>query len=209
MLFSLYYSITMEKTSSSTSSNSNTLPFFVLIDAILLQAIYNCLSRVQNVFSRFQCILLQSQECCCNSTKVLDEKKLAFEPRRSQMTFEKRGDDGSLRREDVHMVMGDLGFFCSPEGEQLPETFSSDELSGLFDEKEPSLGEVKEAFDVFDENKDGFIDARELQRALCILGLKEGSKLEDCQKMIRTFDENRDGRIEFNEFVKVMEASFC
>ena len=213
MVFSLYYSITMEKTSSSTNSNSNTLPFFVLINVILLHAISNaisnCLSRVQNVYSRFQSILLQSQESCCNSTKVLDEKKLASEPRRSQMTFEKRGDDGSLRREDVHMVMGDLGIFCSPEGEQLPETFSSDELSGLFDEKEPSLGEVKEAFDVFDENKDGFIDARELQRALCILGLKEGSKLEDCQKMIRTFDENRDGRIEFKEFVKVMEASFC
>lgn len=107
------------------------------------------------------------------------------------------------------MVMEKLGIFCSPEGEELQEWFGSNELSGLFDEKEPSLEEVKEAFDVFDENRDGFIDAGELQTVLCILGLKEGKQLENCKKMIRTFDENRDGRIDFNEFVKFMENGFC
>ncbi|XP_009360612.1 probable calcium-binding protein CML46 [Pyrus x bretschneideri] len=195
----------MEKRSSLT--NPNTLPFFVLIDEILLHTISNWSSRVQNGFSRFQSAFLQSQENCCNS-KLLEEKNWDSESRRPQLVCEKR-DGGSLRREDVQKVMGGLGIFCGPEGEQLLETFSSDELTGLFDEKEPSLGEVKEAFNVFDENKDGFIDARELQRVLCILGLKEGSKLEDCQKMIRSFDKNGDGRIEFNEFVKVMEASLC
>ncbi|ESR56647.1 hypothetical protein CICLE_v10024475mg, partial [Citrus x clementina] len=84
----------------------------------------------------------------------------------------------------------------------------SRELSRLFEEKEPSLEEVKDAFDVFDENKDGFIDALELQRVLCILGMKEGFQLENCKKMIKTFDENGDGSIDFKEFVKFMESSF-
>ena len=71
-----------------------------------------------------------------------------------------------------------------------------------------SLEEVKQDFDVFDENKDGFIDDEELQRVLCILGLKEAAKLENCHKMIRIFDTNQDGRIDFIEFVKIMENRF-
>lgn len=118
-------------------------------------------------------------------------------------------DDGRFRRDGVEMVMRNLGFFCSRDWEELPESFSFDEISSLFEESEPSLVEVKEAFDVFDENRDGFIDAKELQRVLCILGLKEGSELENCGKMIKNYDINGDGRIDFNEFVKFMETTFC
>lgn len=118
-------------------------------------------------------------------------------------------DDGRFRRDGVEMVMRNLGFFCSRDLEELPESFSFDEISSLFEESEPSLVEVKEAFDVFDENRDGFIDAKELQRVLCILGLKEGSELENCRKMIRNYDINGDGRIDFNEFLKFMETTFC
>jgi calmodulin len=62
---------------------------------------------------------------------------------------------------------------------------------------------------VFDENKDGFIDAKELQRVLSALGLKDRAAMDDCKKMIRVFDENDDGRIDFDEFVKFMEGTFC
>lgn len=200
----------MEKTSH--------LPLFVIdaIIGILMYIVSNWLSSTQNCFSEFQSFL-QTQRKCSNLdselsqqplSKVSDEKNLDSELSQLPQLYEKK-DDGSLSREDGKTVMGNLGIFCSSECEDLPESFCSNELSGLFDEKEPSLEEVKQAFDVFDENKDGFIDARELQRVLCILGLKEGSKIEDCQRMIRTFDENRDGRIEFFEFVKFMEASFC
>lgn len=105
--------------------------------------------------------------------------------------------------------MGNLGIFRNLESEELQEYYGSDELSRLFEEEEPSLEELKEAFDVFDVNRDGFIDALELQRVLCILGLKEGLKMDNCNKMIKNFDENRDGRIDFREFVKFMEHSFC
>ncbi|KAH9726978.1 putative calcium-binding protein CML45 [Citrus sinensis] len=143
---------------------------------------------------------LQSVQSC--KSRNWDEKS-------KQASFNKKEhDDESLSRDEVEMVMRKLTLFCSFEDEELPQKLGSAELSWLFEEKEPSLEEVKEAFDVFDENKDGFIDAMELQRLLCILGLKEGFELENCKKMIKTFDKNGDGRIDFKEFVKFMEKSF-
>ncbi|KAL9293131.1 putative calcium-binding protein CML45 [Arabidopsis thaliana] len=104
------------------------------------------------------------------------------------------------------MVMRSLGLFYNDD--QLQEQYSAKEVSSLFEEKEASLEEVKQAFDVFDENKDGFIDAIELQRVLTILGFKQGSYLDNCLVMIRSLDGNKDGKIDFNEFVKFMETSF-
>ncbi|KAK8537589.1 hypothetical protein V6N13_096595 [Hibiscus sabdariffa] len=69
--------------------------------------------------------------------------------------------------------------------------------------------EVKEAFDVLDENNDGFIDADELRNALLSLGFIKESEEDDCQRMIKGFDDNSDGRIDLNEFLKVLERSFC
>ncbi|KAA8547976.1 hypothetical protein F0562_004405 [Nyssa sinensis] len=109
---------------------------------------------------------------------------------------------------NVEMLMEELGIFCHPDAEKLPERLSSSDLSNLFEE-EPSFDEVKEAFDVFDENRDGFIDAGELQRVLRVLGFKDGIERENCRRMIATFDENGDGRIDFKEFVKFMENSLC
>ncbi|KAE8670758.1 putative calcium-binding protein CML45 [Hibiscus syriacus] len=82
-------------------------------------------------------------------------------------------------------------------------------IDWLFEEEEPSLMEVKEAFDVFDENKDGFIDAKELRNALYSLGFIKEASEDDCERMIKGFDDNFDGQIDFNEFVKVLERSFC
>ncbi|KAL8229176.1 hypothetical protein R6Q57_014076 [Mikania cordata] len=77
----------------------------------------------------------------------------------------------------------------------------------MFDEEQPRLDEVKEAFDVFDENKDGYIDARELLRVISALGLMGNADMDDCKKMIRVFDNNSDDRIDFDEFVKFMEGT--
>ncbi|CAL5191196.1 unnamed protein product [Lathyrus oleraceus] len=118
-------------------------------------------------------------------------------------------DSVEIKRDEVETVMAKMGIFCSEESEELEEKYGSKELSELFEENEPSFEEVKMAFDVFDENNDGFIDAMELKRVMCILGFKEGSEVENCQKMIKNFDENQDGRIDFIEFVKIMENRLC
>ncbi|RRT36845.1 hypothetical protein B296_00053779 [Ensete ventricosum] len=116
-------------------------------------------------------------------------------------------EDQCLSRKEVEMVMDRMGICCPHEGEQLCEHMSSDEISGLFEENEPSLEEVKAAFCFFDANNDGFIDAVELQTALLKLGITDGLELGACRTMIAAYDENYDGKIGFNEFIKLMEIS--
>ncbi|KAK6928172.1 EF-hand domain [Dillenia turbinata] len=138
-----------------------------------------------------------------------EEKSPEFElPSQSVCSNEKAVVDNELQREEMEMLMDRLGIFLDSKGEKLQQRLNPQTISTLFEEKEPSLEEVNEAFRVFDENKDGFIDAEELQRVMTILGHKEGSKIADCKKMIRAYDENGDGRIDFHEFLKFMEHSF-
>ncbi|KAA8530372.1 hypothetical protein F0562_005081 [Nyssa sinensis] len=150
--------------------------------------------------------LVQSQLGLIDNLKIQAEKKNeGIElSNKSPSLREKNIDDGNLSREDVEMVMERLGISCNPEDKKLLETWGSSEIDNLFEE-EPSLDEVREAFDVFDENRDGFIDAGELKRVLCALGFKDGSEIENCRRLIATFDENEDGKIDFNEFAKLME----
>ncbi|OAY60181.1 probable calcium-binding protein CML46 [Manihot esculenta] len=165
------------------------------------------LSDLQKFFSRFW-FSLRSKTRFDNSRLWEKNRNQDCESSKSQCHLNNKRDDGNLRREEVEMVMGKVGIFCSTESEKLKESMGSDELSQLFDEKEPSLEELKEAFDVFDEKRDGFIDAEELQKLLLKLGLKEGSTMDNCRKMITACDENGDGRIDFIEFVKFMERVF-
>ncbi|KAL4319996.1 hypothetical protein GQ457_18G003650 [Hibiscus cannabinus] len=66
--------------------------------------------------------------------------------------------------------------------------------------------ELKEAFDVFDKDRDGLISFEELGSVLCSLGLKEGNKMEDCKAMIRKVDMDGDGMVNFDEFKKMMKT---
>ncbi|GAA0149011.1 hypothetical protein LIER_08294 [Lithospermum erythrorhizon] len=106
---------------------------------------------------------------------------------------------------ETEMVMERLGIYgmCFDNSKNI----GSKEIMGLFEEEEPRMEEVKEAFDVFDENGDGFIDAKELKRIIGKLGFEEASEVE-CQRMIKTFDCDGDGRISVGEFVKLLEYSF-
>lgn len=203
---SLYCLITMEKS----SANKNQHPFNQFFAFIQVLLFHKFLTRISSLNTFFLSCwsFVQSQFESCKS-RNWDEKSQDVELCSKQASFsEKKHDDDSLSRDQVEVVMKNLTLFCSPEGEELPQKLGSGELSRLFEEKEPSLEEVKQAFDVFDENKDGFIDAIELRRVLCILGMREGFELKNCKKMIKTFDENGDGRIDFKEFVKFMESSF-
>ncbi|CAL1385081.1 unnamed protein product [Linum trigynum] len=201
-----YYLITPQEGIVSTSQSSSLISLFY--DIILCKLIFDRVRSFPKLLSRFS-FFIQSQLRLGAGVEavVLPEG----EEKKEEAELEKKQSPAPLviSREDVEVVMGKLGFFCDPEGQQLKQSMGADQLLELFDEKEPSLEEVKEAFEVFDVNRDGFIDEMELQRVMFQLGLKEGVELESCKKMIGAFDVNGDGRIDFCEFVKFMDHSFC
>ncbi|CAL8088737.1 unnamed protein product [Calicophoron daubneyi] len=62
--------------------------------------------------------------------------------------------------------------------------------------------EVREAFNLFDEDKTGSIDIKDLKVAMRALGFEP--KREDVRKLISEFDCESKETIEFNEFLKMM-----
>ena len=66
-----------------------------------------------------------------------------------------------------------------------------------------SEGDLKKAFQIFDENGDGFISPEELEHMVNILsGVKMGK--EEVHELIRVADTNGDGKIDYKEFAVMM-----
>lgn len=116
-------------------------------------------------------------------------------------------DDEQLTIAELRAVMEKLGTSYDPDADTIEEKLSSDDIIALFEEQEPSLQELKEAFGMFDENNDGFIDAKEIRKFLCTLCFTEASEA-DYKRMIRAYDDNGDGLIDFHEFVRLVAKSF-
>ena len=57
---------------------------------------------------------------------------------------------------------------------------------------------IKQAFDMFDKDKSGSIDARELQIAMLALGVEV--TIDEAQIIIQQFDEDHNQKIDYGEF---------
>ncbi|XVE63688.1 hypothetical protein DITRI_Ditri07aG0040000 [Diplodiscus trichospermus] len=103
----------------------------------------------------------------------------------------------------------DFDEFCilyqAMDGDDKEGERRGDHGNGVVEEGDGE-GELKEAFDVFDKNKDGLISVEELGSVLCSLGLNEGNKMEDCKAMIRKVDMDGDGMVNFDEFKRMMKS---
>lgn len=110
-----------------------------------------------------------------------------------------------LCKEEIIVVMEKLGLKVEFDEDVTGEFGDEQEIALMF-ENGVSLEELNEAFNVFDENRDGFIEAAELKRVLCCLGLHRD--FVECQKMINAVDQNGDGLVDHYEFVVLMEQSF-
>jgi centrin-1 len=64
--------------------------------------------------------------------------------------------------------------------------------------------QIREAFDLFDTDGSGSIDAKELKVAMRTLGFEP--KKEEIKKMIADIDTDGSGTIDFNEFMEMMTA---
>ena len=69
---------------------------------------------------------------------------------------------------------------------------------------EEQMQEIREAFDLFDTDGSGSIDAKELKVAMRALGFEP--KKEEIKKMIADIDTDGSGTIDFNEFLEMMTA---
>ncbi|KAL0337926.1 UNVERIFIED_CONTAM: putative calcium-binding protein CML36 [Sesamum calycinum] len=65
-------------------------------------------------------------------------------------------------------------------------------------------GELRDAFDFFDSDRDGKITAEELLNVFKTIG-DARCTLEDCQRMIRGVNRNGDGFVCFEDFSRMME----
>merc|ERR1711998_352099 len=64
--------------------------------------------------------------------------------------------------------------------------------------------EVKEAFDLFDTDGSGAIDAKELKIAMQALGFNPTT--EEVAKMVKDIDCDGNSTVEFEEFIEMMEG---
>ncbi|XP_060080010.1 calmodulin-beta-like [Ylistrum balloti] len=65
-----------------------------------------------------------------------------------------------------------------------------------------AISEMKEAFEVFDQDGDGFLDKDDIQRAMEGLGVSLTAP--EVTQMMEVADANKDGRLDYKEFVAML-----
>ncbi|XVE56914.1 hypothetical protein DITRI_Ditri04bG0049100 [Diplodiscus trichospermus] len=205
------------------SSSSSSTDLISLCGIILSLVFLNLVIILRDFYSSFHCLVsilksfLRIASCIWTTTATarrpiekscsicynIDHADDQIKQPRDQTETDDHQNDSLLELKKMinGISLSNMGSCCETQ-----KNLSADKIAGIFEEEEPSLKEVKEAFDIFDENKDGFIDAKELGNVLFSLGFMEASE-DDCKKMIKGFDDNLDGRIDFNEFIEVVEKS--
>ncbi|CAA0839371.1 Calmodulin-like protein 5 [Striga hermonthica] len=144
-------------------------------------------------------------------TRIMDPDELE----RVFQMFDLNGD-GRITRDELSRSLENMGIFI-PDDElaHMIAKIDSDE-DGCVDMDEFRVlyrniitegeEEMRDAFNVFDLNGDGFITVDELRSVLPGLGLQQGRAAEDCRKMIMKVDADGDGRVDFSEFKCMMRG---
>ncbi|CAN6721323.1 unnamed protein product [Malus baccata var. baccata] len=119
--------------------------------------------------------------------------------------------NGRIKKEKVRRVVENLGLIRNEEdqtGFDLPgddhEVPVEEVLGGLEDNESERSELLREAFKIFDEDGNGFIEAVELKRVLECLGLGSGWEMDQVEKMVKVVDLNLDGKVDFGEFELMM-----
>lgn len=124
--------------------------------------------------------------------------------------FDANGD-GKISATELGDIMRALG--SSPTDDEIGRMMAEIDADGdgFIDLKEFAAfhgggagdgKELRDAFDMYDQDKDGLISVSELHRVLKSLG--DGCTIEDCSRMIRSVDSDGDGSVNFAEFKEMM-----
>ncbi|XAR63678.1 hypothetical protein NMG60_11023703 [Bertholletia excelsa] len=127
--------------------------------------------------------------------------------------FDANGD-GKISSSELDSMLSSLGYKASPEElQEMIREVDADgdghidlrefiELNTMEIDADEALESLKEAFSVFDIDKNGSISAEELQNVLRSIG--EECSIAECRKMISGVDSDGDGSVSFEEFKRMM-----
>ncbi|KAL4613958.1 hypothetical protein ACB092_07G020200 [Castanea dentata] len=149
-----------------------------------------------------------SKRSSSSSLGTTDEVKKIFNK------FDKNGD-GKISRDELKDILHALGSRTTTD--EVSRIMSEIDKDGdgfiSLDEfaefhmggssSESSTKELRDAFDLYDLDKNGLISANELHEVLRRLG--EKCTLGECSKMISSVDKDGDGHVNFEEFKNMMK----
>ncbi|KAJ8615840.1 hypothetical protein MRB53_035212 [Persea americana] len=139
------------------------------------------------------------------------------ELRRVFQMFDRNGD-GRITKQELGVSLENLGIYISDKdlvtmiekidanGDGCVDISEFQTLYQMIMDERDEEDDMREAFNVFDQNGDGFITVEELRSVLVSLGLKQGKTVEDCKKMIWKVDVDGDGMVNFKEFRQMMRG---
>ncbi|KAL9273379.1 Calmodulin-like protein [Drosera capensis] len=135
--------------------------------------------------------------------------------------FDKFGDgSGSITVEELASVIGSFDDQNRKAGELIEmiskAVFDDDgngsvEFAELFTlmarkmQDTDAEEELKEAFQVFDKDQNGYISSNELRQVMINLG--EKLTAEEAEQMIKEADSDGDGLVNYDDFVKMMTTA--
>ncbi|CAA7059992.1 unnamed protein product [Microthlaspi erraticum] len=127
-----------------------------------------------------------------------------------------RDNDGAVSRHDLESLLSRLGP-DPPTKEEIDVmlrevdrdgdgTIRLEELASrvVSSDQARDSTELKETFEFFDTDRDGFITAEELLRVFSTIG-DERCTLDDCKRMIASVDDDGNGSVCFAEFSRMMD----
>ena len=145
------------------------------------------------------------------TTNITDEEKKLF--RENFDAFDHNGD-GVLSVKELSTALRSLGFHMTEKDAEAVYNEADRDGSGYidFDEflrlitthmKEPyTKEELVEAFNIFDEDKSGYISANELKSVCMQTGDK--MKASELDEIIQEADINGDGQLSIEEFINMI-----
>ncbi|XP_028801871.1 calcium-binding protein CML24-like [Neltuma alba] len=132
--------------------------------------------------------------------------------------FDKNGD-GKISSGELKEMLQSLGTKTTSEEVDRMMSVMDKNGDGFIDLKEfaevhcagaktsaDDTKELRDAFDLYDLDKNGVISATELHSVMRKLG--EECSLSDCRRMISAVDDDGDGNVNFEEFKKMMTRSY-
>ena len=159
-----------------------------------------------------------SSSSSSSSARII--KRTTMDPNELKRVFQMfdRNGDGRITKKELNDSLENLGIFISDKdlsqmiqridvnGDGCVDMDEFGELYQTIMDERDNEEDMREAFNVFDQNADGFITVDELRTVLSSLGLKQGRTVQDCKNMISKVDVDGDGMVDFKEFKQMMKG---